>query len=158
MKKGEVSMEESRNFLKEAQEIISDNFVKNVFNEDLFNHFMCLNRQMNYSFLASYLEGLKDTMKMTVPKLSYEEMINNFIPSYRESMKHLPTSYVLFSLMNFQQCYAQCFKEFRTEKHYKEIVASLIGNETSMPFDYKAAISLQFPQYYKIKKNIKKPT
>lgn len=146
-------MEKNHNFIKEAQEIINDNFLKNFFNEDLFDHFMFLNQQMNYSFLTNYIDILKETMQLTVPQLSYDDMINNFIPAYRESIKNLPTSYVLFSLMSFQNFYCKHFQEFRTEEHYKEIVSSLLGNENNMPFDYKTAISSHFPQYYKIKNN-----
>lgn len=140
-------------FFQEAQDLVNNTFSNQFLNENLFNEFMCLNRQMNYIFLSNYIECLKDTMKTVIPTLSYEDMMTKFIPSYRESMKHLPSSYVLFSLMSFNHFYANFFPQFREEKHYKDIVSILTQDELSLPFDYKTAISLHFPQYYKIKKN-----
>lgn len=149
-------MIKEKDFVKEAQEIIYDTFGKSFFNENLFNDLMCGNKQLNYYFLSTYLDCLKETMFSKLPQMSYREVIDNFLPAYKQSMKHLPSSYILFSLMNFNRAYAQTFNEFRTEENYKEVTSALLGNEKELPFDYKWAISLHFPQYYKFKKN--KPT
>lgn len=146
-------MKKDEGFLQEAQLLIENTFHNHFFNEDLFNDLMCWNKQMNYAFLCNYISFLKDTMKSKFPTSNYKDIVDNFIPSYRESLKHLPSSYILFSLMSFDQFYGNFFSDYRKEEHYKKIVSILTENEQSLPFDYKTAISLHFPQYYRFKKN-----
>lgn len=140
-------------FLKDSQDIITNTFFNKNFNNNLFNDLMCGNKRLNYLFLSTYLDCLKETLKVEIPKLSYQQFIEEFIPAYQESVKQLPSSYILFSLMSFQQHYAYHFPELRDEKHYQEVVSSLIKCDSALPLEYKLAISVHFPQYYKIKKN-----
>lgn len=145
-------MNQDNNFINEAQEIIANTFGKSIFNANLFNDLMCANKQLNYYFLSTYLDCLKNTMICTLPTMSYQEVIENFIPAYKESIQHLPSSYILFSLMSFSKAYSQTFSNFRTENHYREVVKALTTNDITLPFDYRHAISLHFPQYYQLKK------
>lgn len=64
-------MIKEKDFVKEAQEIIYDTFGKSFFNENLFNDLMCGNKQLNYYFLSTYLDCLKETMFSKLPQMSY---------------------------------------------------------------------------------------
>lgn len=142
-------------YVNEAQSLIDNNFNLHFFDSDLLHHLMYGEKKVNYSFLSSYLDCLKKYTSDKLPHLDYSQFIESFLPLYQNCIKDLPSSYVLFALMGFQQSYCFHFHEFRKEIHYKEIVKSLLKNHNDLPFDYKVAISLYFPQYYQLNKWIK---
>lgn len=140
-------------FIKQSQEIINNVFKNSFFDPNLFHELMYGKKAVNYDFLCTYLDCLKDNMEKTIPSLSYKEMIDDFIPAYRESIKNLPGSYVLFSIMNFHHAYDKAFKDFRESENYKEIVSCLTSVDTPLSYEYKKSISIYFSEYYKLPKN-----
>lgn len=141
-----------KKYLEQANKIIEETFCGKGFDDNLFNDLMCGNQQMNYSFLTTYLSCLKTNLHTSVPKLSYDELLENFLPNFKDSIKNLPDSLVGCSLMAFHKIYFDSFPEQQTAQHYQAIVNTLTTNDGPLCIDYKSAIAKHFPQYYKLKK------
>jgi len=142
-------------YLSDVTSIIDFVFINKQFddfNEKKFNELMFLEKQLNYHFLSSYLDGLRDKIKTDLKSTSYEELMNDFLPSFKESMKHLPSSYVLFSLMSFDRFLSSHPSNNGKESFYKEVCVKLTQENSPLPWDYKEALAVRYPQFYKLKK------
>lgn len=150
-------MIEDNKLLQYSQEIIDNTFLYKDFNYKVFNDLLYGEKQVNYFFLATYLDCLSKKIEIKIPKLSYNEFIEDFIPSYQKIIKELPSSYVLFSLMNLQKHYSNHFTDLKNEKDYKKLVSCLVKSDNLLPLNYRTAVSVYFPQYYNLTKNKSQP-
>lgn len=141
-----------QNYVEQSNGLIHETFFGKGLNEQLFNNLMCGNQQINYSFLTTYMNCLKATLKKTLPNMPYQELIENFVSKYKDSIKYLPGCLVGCSLMTFHKIYFECFPQQQSGQHYQDIINKLTTNEGSLCSDYKTSIANHFPQYYKLQK------
>lgn len=139
-------------YVEDANKIIHETFFGHGLNESLFNDFMCGKQEINYSFLTAYLSCLKNTLTDIVPKTNFEDLVTDFIPKYKDSIKYLPDTLAGCSLMTFHKIYFENFPEQQSSEHYQQIVNQLTKNDGPLCIDYKSAIAKHFPQHYKLKK------
>lgn len=142
-------------YLSDVTSIIDFVFTNKQFddsNEKKFNDLMFLDKQLNYHFLSSYIDGLRDKMQKDLKSTSYEELMNDFIPSFKESMKHSSSSYILFSLQSFDRFLSSHPSNTGKESFHKEVCVKLTQENSHLPWEYKEALSVRYPQFYKIKK------
>lgn len=142
----------AQKYLEQSNSLIHEAFFGNGFNAQLFNDLMCENQQINYSFLTTYMNCLKNTLKTTLPTINEKEFLESFISKFKDSIKYLPGTLVGCSLMSFHKMYYDYFPEQQTSQHYQDIINKLTTNDGPLCVEYKTAVANHFPQYYKLKK------